>query len=92
MASGTPVIALERPVSRCVIDHGIDGLLVPNTIEGLQSALVELLNNPDKADDMGRAGQTKVALRFAWHVVTQQIMDVYAKADAEPVALLQKAG
>jgi len=84
MASGTPVIALDRPVTRCVIDHRKDGLLVPNSVNGIMSGLAELLTNPKLAADMQLAGKTKVAMRFAWPVVEQQIREVYDLADGHP--------
>jgi len=80
MASGTPVVALNRPVSRCVISNEVDGLLVENSAEGVSKALKRLIDNPELARNMGLAGQQKVAEKYAWPVVTKKILSVYDEA------------
>jgi len=81
MACATPVIALDRPVSRCVIDHGQDGLLVDDSVSSLMTAMRKLLEQPELAEEMGRAGRKKIAQRYAWPVVTKSIKDAYALAE-----------
>jgi len=90
MACATPVVALDRPVSRCVIDHGVNGLLVENSTEGLVAALRKLLNDPTLAQEMGNAGQRKVSEHYAWPVVTAQTLKVYERAEAEHVAMTEQ--
>lgn len=92
MACSTPVIALDRPVSRCVIDHEKDGLLVNDNQASLVSALSRLLRDPQLASRLGAAGHEKVKKRFAWPEVTTQIRAVYQRADNAHTRLLAKAG
>jgi len=82
MTCGIPVVALDRPVSRCVIDHEKDGLLVENTAQALASALASLINNPGLAHSMGMAGKAKVANRYAWPVIKKEMLNVYAQLDS----------
>lgn len=80
MACGTPVVALDRPVSHCVIDNQRDGLLVDGTPESITDGLRTVIDNPDLAKQLGEAGKVKVAQRFAWSVVTRQMLNVYEKS------------
>jgi len=92
MASKTPVIALDRPVSRCVIDHEKEGLLVTPDEQSLINGLRSLLDNPNLAEQMGLAGSLKVDKQFSWPVVSKNILDVYSKSDSEcPIELRHAA-
>ncbi len=79
MACGIPVIALDRPVSHCVIDDQKDGLLVANHAAAIADGMRTVLENPELARQLGIAGQAKVSRRFAWPVVINQILDVYSQ-------------
>ncbi len=91
MASGTPVIALDRPVSRCVIQHGKEGLLVTEDINSIVDGLRTVIDNPQLARQMGCSGSAKVAMQYAWHLVTESILGVYATLDSRPSVELKKA-
>lgn len=77
MASKTPVVALNRPVSRCVIEHNKEGVLVNNDEESLIDGLRAVLDNPLLAKKMGTAGKLKVDDQFSWPVVTQKMLSAY---------------
>jgi len=81
MACATPVVALDRAVSRCVIDHQQDGLLVDNNLNSLSSAIRRLLDNPAEVEKLGLAGRIKVSKRYAWPVVVRGIEAAYKLAD-----------
>ena len=65
MASGRPVIsvALGGPLES--ITHGETGFLCPAEPEAFARAMADLIDEPDRADQMGRAGRQRVA-RFSW--------------------------
>ena len=91
MASSTPVIALDRPVSHCVIDHRKNGLLVAEDIASVKAGMQMLLDDPTLRADMARAGRIKVDRLYNWRSVTDQILSVYAKVGAESRADIKKA-
>lgn len=58
MASGKPVIANEEiPEQEEVLEGSEGGILVPYTVEAFADAIIELLNNPKRAKEMGRKGR-----------------------------------
>jgi glycosyltransferase involved in cell wall biosynthesis len=62
---GLPVVASAIGGIPELIDHGVDGLLVPHDDpRGLADALGQLLRAPDVANAMGRAGRAKVETDF----------------------------
>ncbi len=77
-ASGTAVIGTDGCGVADAIDPDVTGLVIPqdNIAEALPSALIELLSNPDKAQQMGEAGRIK-AQGQSWNAVAQQMIDLY---------------
>jgi len=79
MAAGMPVIASDIEGFSYVVGHQAEGLLVPrrDTI-ALADALLQLLSDPDRRQEMGRMGQIK-AQAFDWSPVSQQILSFYER-------------
>jgi glycosyltransferase involved in cell wall biosynthesis len=66
LGSGVPVLTTTLGGAPELIDHGVDGLLVPpDDSEALASALRGLVADPERAAAMGRAGRRKVERDFA---------------------------
>jgi glycosyltransferase involved in cell wall biosynthesis len=80
MAAGKPVVATDGGgVPEIVID-GVTGILVPmNDAEALASAVCKLIENPELASRMGRAGLARVQEKFTIERTVEGIQDVYAK-------------
>jgi phosphatidylinositol alpha-mannosyltransferase len=80
MAAAMPVIASDIEGFAYVVGHEAEGLLVPrrDTI-ALADALLQLLSDPDRRQEMGRMGQIK-AQTFDWHPVSQQVLSFYQQA------------
>ncbi len=78
-------MAMERPVvaSRVggipdLVDHGVNGLLVPPEDAGeLAAAIKKILLDPQLGREMGRAGQKKVSEQFSADYMAQAIERVY---------------
>ena len=69
-----PVVTLDLPIFREIVDAGVDGLLVPpDNAVALSSAIFDLLTDQAKADRMGRAGREKVKESYTWPSVTERI-------------------
>lgn len=70
MACGVPVISTRAGAVPELIDDGVNGILVPvNDPLALAEAALELLDDPQKAEEMGRAGRRRVEQDFAWDVI-----------------------
>lgn len=77
-ACAKPVIGVRTGAVPAVIDEGQDGLLVKDgNADSLATAIVELLANPERRAEMGRAGRRKVLSRYTWKTMTQRVRDVY---------------
>jgi glycosyltransferase involved in cell wall biosynthesis len=77
-ACDKPVIGARIGSTRCVIDEGIDGLLVdPHDPEDLAQALIRLLADGDLRDRMGRSGHAKAMEHYTWEKVTDRIERLY---------------
>jgi glycosyltransferase involved in cell wall biosynthesis len=73
-----PVIGARIGPTQCVIDEGVDGLLVdPNDPEDLARALVALLSNRDMRDQMGQRGQAKTMALYTWERVVDKVERLY---------------
>jgi starch synthase len=91
MACETAVVASAVGGIVEVVDDGVTGLLVPLDIEsgsleprdregfvaGLASGINELVRDPDRAAEMGRAGRARAVEQFAWPAIAEQTSALY---------------
>jgi glycogen synthase len=81
---GKPVIGARAGGIPGVIDDGRDGLLVPwGDVGALSDAIAYLLTHPDRAREMGEAGQMKTNERYTWSAVWTAVERIYANVLAE---------
>ena len=77
-ASGTPVIAADIPAMHEVINNGEDGILVEfDNPEVLKKKILGLVNNPKKAQAMGKSGQKKVENDNRWDKIAKDTLKIY---------------
>ncbi len=77
-ACGRAIVATDVPGCREVVEHGINGLLVPpNDADALAQALGKLLDDPALRIRMGAAGRERVLAQFADQLIIRQILDIY---------------
>jgi glycosyltransferase involved in cell wall biosynthesis len=68
---GKPVIGADIAPTRCIIDHGTDGLVAkPDDSADLAEKILELLANPTTRATFGKRGRAKVMSRYTWEHVT----------------------
>jgi glycosyltransferase involved in cell wall biosynthesis len=80
---GKPVIGGRIPSTRCVIDDGVDGLLVePFDAEELSRAIVRLLSDPALRARMGAAGRAKTLACHTWDAVTDRWEEAFRQVTA----------
>jgi glycosyltransferase involved in cell wall biosynthesis len=78
MALGRPVIATRVGGVYRVVDDGVTGLLVPpSDSERLADRMLELLNDPQRAQSIGAAAQAHVHGEFGEERMVQQTAEVY---------------
>ena len=92
MACATAVVATATGGIPEVVEPGETGLLVPiqqvsdgtgtpmdpeQYVADFADALIELVTDPDRAEEMGRAGRARAMTYFSWTAVAEQTIDVY---------------
>lgn len=98
MASELPVVASDFPVWREIVEGVGCGLLVdPTDPEAVADAIRALLDDPERAAEMGRRGRAAVMDRYRWEPQGERLVELYRRiiavdpADA-PVAAKVRAG
>ncbi|MGE0023289.1 MAG: glycosyltransferase family 4 protein [Hyphomicrobium sp.] len=82
MAAGLPVIASDFPVWRQIVDGAGCGLLVdPGDPAAIAGAMRWILDHPEEASAMGRAGQRAVASSYCWTSEAEKLLALYRKLD-----------
>lgn len=77
-AMGVPVIATDIRGCREVVDHGVNGMLVPvQDPDALAAAITTLGESADLRDEMSRAAQTKAASTFDEERVVERVLSSY---------------
>ena len=84
MACETAVVASAVGGIPEVVDNGVTGTLVPYDEnetaafeEGLADAVNQLVEDPAKADAMGKAGRQRAVSEFGWDTVAQRTVELY---------------
>lgn len=87
-ALGKPVIASALGAIPELIEHGINGFLVPPTdIQALAEAIREMANNPVQAQKMGLTGQQKAEALFTSKQYYQNTVQFYQWILESPFSL-----
>jgi glycosyltransferase involved in cell wall biosynthesis/O-antigen/teichoic acid export membrane protein len=80
MAAGHPVVATRVGDAERIIDHGKDGLLVdPGNSAQLGAAIVELCQNGERAAQLGKSAQSKVAARWSMENLIEEHIALYKR-------------
>jgi glycosyltransferase involved in cell wall biosynthesis len=64
LASGTPVVSTDHLGADVIVRDGETGVLTAHTPDALSAAILDLLDDPARAQAMGQAGQRDVLERF----------------------------
>jgi glycogen synthase len=84
MACETAVVASGVGGILEVVENGKTGLLVtPGRPDELAAALRQVLEDPERARAMGRAGRRRVEEKFSWASVAARTQEIYGEAIAE---------
>lgn len=78
MAMGMPVVSTWHGGIPELIEHGVNGLLVPERdVDALVEQIDFLLQNPDRWDAMARAGRATVERDYNLHRLNDQLVELY---------------
>lgn len=79
MACRVPVISTTGGALPEVV--GEAGVLVPpGDVRALETAIVDLLDNPGRRERLAQAGYDRVKKHFTWHNTASQVVEVYREA------------
>jgi glycosyltransferase involved in cell wall biosynthesis len=79
MSAGVPVIASNFPLWREIIEGNDCGLCVdPLNPAAIAEAIDYLVNNPVRAEQMGRNGQRAVQERYNWTIEEKKLLELYS--------------
>ena len=85
MACGTPVVGSSVGGIGFTVRDGVTGFLVPpRSPEAIAERLTEALSDRRRLGQMGRRAARHVRPAFTWRRVTEQLVEAYASAIAEP--------
>lgn len=77
-SSGRPVVATNVGAFPDVVDEGRSGFLVPpGAPQELGNAIVKIINDKDRATEMGRYAKQLSETKFAWPPIARTILEVY---------------
>lgn len=78
MAAGLPIVATDIPGNREAIEHGRHGLLVPpENAAALAAAVIELLDMPGRAAELGRQARRRVEMQFTLDTMVQRHVQLF---------------
>jgi phosphatidylinositol alpha-mannosyltransferase len=79
-----PVIGARIGATQCVIEEGVDGLLVtPKDADDTARAILALLGDKDRRESMGRHGHAKTVAQFTWDKVTDKVERLFLEIAAK---------
>ena len=77
MATGLPVVATTVGAFPEIVADDTGILVAPSDVEALAAATARLLDDPERAEEMGAAGRVRVAAEFSIETEAGKILEVY---------------
>lgn len=77
MAMGKPVIVSRRGILPELVEHEKHGLVIDDTAENIAEAILFLVENPEKREEMGRNARLKAQTCFDSRTQAQNIISIY---------------
>jgi glycosyltransferase involved in cell wall biosynthesis len=77
MACGKPVVTTDLKLITDIVQKRKTGLIVPpGDVNKLAESLIELIDNPQEAREMGQRARRTVEHQYSWSGLTEKIADV----------------
>ncbi|WP_416840391.1 glycosyltransferase family 4 protein [Haloferax sp. DFSO52] len=78
LASGTPVIGTEVPGIQDLINHRVNGLLMPdNSIEQIHASITKLSENPELKSLLSSNARQSVVPKYTWDSISNDAIKYY---------------
>ncbi|MDE6952086.1 MAG: glycosyltransferase family 4 protein [Lachnospiraceae bacterium] len=78
MAAGLPFVASDFPLWKSIVEENGCGICVDcGKADEVRAAVVELLEDPCRAQEMGRNGRRAVETRYNWNVEEKKLVSLY---------------
>jgi glycosyltransferase involved in cell wall biosynthesis len=77
MACGRPVVITSGSHMKDAVEDAEAGLVVDVSVDGLERALIRLLDDPQLCATMGRNGRSLVEAQFSWDRVAERTLSLY---------------
>ena len=74
-AMGKPILGPDTAAVREVMEPGKDGVLIAPTVEAAQNGILELLENPERAQAMAHHFQQKVLQEYTWEKNVKKVLN-----------------
>jgi glycosyltransferase involved in cell wall biosynthesis len=82
MACAKPIVASAVPGNDAVVQHGLTGFLFPlDDPASLRESLQTLIDDPARAEEMGRLGRAWVTRDFSWERVTAAYLELFERQE-----------
>ncbi len=78
MACQLPIVATEVPGNIELIEHNKNGILIPpKDSSALYKAIMVLLDDPNKREEIGKNARITIENKFTWDAVSDRILSCY---------------
>ncbi len=86
MAAGLPCVATDCDGARAIVRDGVDGLLVPGTVEGIATGIRQMIEDAEGRERMGQAARGVIE-RFGWDAMVtsyERLLEEAARGGGSP--------
>lgn len=91
MGAGIPIICSDFPVWRSLMEKTGAGICVnPNDFDEIKEAINFLINNPEKAQEMGNNGRKAVLEEYNWEAEAKKLLNFYKQLDVRAVSMNER--
>ena len=78
MAASRPIVATDVGMNSVVIQHGVNGLIVPpNSNEALAEALQKVISDPELSEEMGKKARKTVCSKYSSEAMSNRYLKLY---------------
>lgn len=78
LGCGCAAVISDLPAMRDIVTHGRTGIIVPQkNPDAIAAQVIALLNQPQRARELGQAGRQYVLERFDWDRIAQRYADLF---------------
>ena len=84
MSAGVPAVATTYGGNPCMIEDGVNGLLVPEKDpDAMAAAILSLIDDPERLADLSAAARRVYAEKFTARAMTEQLEAMYERRGGE---------